>query len=98
MGQLKKMLATLKPLAKDAYRAAMASRESTSEDAARKVVRALFEHIPRHAILDAYAMAMMPQSHALLTAALAPDYRGPGYLPGNFPANRHLNSLRPRSS
>ena len=33
-----------------------------------------------------------------LTGALAPDYRGPGYLPGNFPANRHLNSLRPRSS
>jgi hypothetical protein len=33
-----------------------------------------------------------------LTGALAPDYRGPGYLPGNFPANRHLKSLRPRSS
>ena len=33
-----------------------------------------------------------------LTGALAPDYRGPGYLPGNFPANRHLNSLRPRPS
>ena len=29
-----------------------------------------------------------------LTGALAPDYRGPGYLP----RNRHLNSLRPRSS
>ena len=28
-----------------------------------------------------------------LTGALAPDYRGPGYLP----RNRHLNSLRPRS-
>ena len=29
-----------------------------------------------------------------LTGALAPDYRGPGYLP----RNRHLDSLRPRSS
>ena len=29
-----------------------------------------------------------------LTGALAADYRGPGYLP----RNRHLNSLRPRSS
>ena len=85
ISQLMKMLATLKPLAKDAYKAAMAAREGKNEEAARQVVRALFEHIPRHAILDAYAMAMMPQSHALLTAALAPDYRGPGYLPQNRP-------------
>jgi hypothetical protein len=82
---LKTMLATLKPLAKDAYIAAMAAREDKSEAAARKVVRALFEHIPRDAILDAYAQAMWPLPHALLTAALAPDYRGPGYLPGNGP-------------
>ena len=54
---LKKMLATLKPLAKDAYKAAMAAREGKDAAAAQKVVRALFEHIPRDAILDAYAAA-----------------------------------------
>ena len=54
---LKKMLATLKPLAKDAYKAAMAAREGKDAAAAQKVVRALFEHIPRDAILDAYAGA-----------------------------------------
>ena len=54
---LKKMLATLKPLAKDAYKAAMAVREGKDAAAAQKVVRALFEHIPRDAILDAYAGA-----------------------------------------
>ena len=57
LGELKKMLATLKPFAKDAYRAAMAAREDKNEGSARKVVRALFEHIPRVAILDAYAQA-----------------------------------------
>ena len=55
--ELKKMLATLKPLAKDAYKAAMAAREGKDAAAAQKVVRALFEHIPRDAILDAYAGA-----------------------------------------
>ena len=54
---LKKMLATLKPLAKDAYKAAMAARQGKDAAAAQKVVRALFEHIPRDAILDAYAGA-----------------------------------------
>ena len=54
---LKKMLTTLKPLAKDAYKAAMAAREGKDAAAAQKVVRALFEHIPRDAILDAYAGA-----------------------------------------
>ena len=54
---LKKMLATLKPLAKDAYKAAMAAREGKDAAAAQKVVRALFEHVPRDAILDAYAGA-----------------------------------------
>ena len=54
---LKKMLATLKPLAKDAYKAAMAAREGKDAAAAQKVVRALFDHIPRDAILDAYAGA-----------------------------------------
>ena len=54
---LKKMLATLKPLAKDAYKAAMAAREGKDAAAAQKGVRALFEHIPRDAILDAYAGA-----------------------------------------
>ena len=44
--QLKKMLATLKPFAKDAYKAAMAAREGKDAAAARKVVRSLFEHIP----------------------------------------------------
>ena len=57
LGELKKMLATLKPLAKDAYKAAMAAREGKDAAAAQKVVRALFEHIPRDAILDAYAGA-----------------------------------------
>jgi hypothetical protein len=57
MTTLKKMLATLKPLNKVAYKAAMAARENKSEDAARKVVRGLFEHIPRGAILDAYEKA-----------------------------------------
>ena len=47
----------LKPLAKDAYKAAMAAREGKDAAAAQKVVRALFEHIPRDAILDAYAGA-----------------------------------------
>ena len=61
MGQLKKMLATLKPLARDAYKAAMATREGKDAAAARKVVRSLFEHIPRDAILDAYAKATNPQ-------------------------------------
>ena len=54
---LKKMLTTLKPLAKDAYKAAMAAREGKDAAAAQKVVRALFEHVPRDAILDAYAGA-----------------------------------------
>ena len=54
---LKKMLATLKPLAKDAYKAAMAARQGKDAAAAQKVVRALFEHVPRDAILDAYAGA-----------------------------------------
>ena len=58
---LKKMLATLKPLAKDAYKAAMAAREGKDAAAAQKVVRALFEHIPRDAILDAYAKATKPE-------------------------------------
>mmetsp|Transcript_22670 Transcript_22670/g.69756 ORF Transcript_22670/g.69756 Transcript_22670/m.69756 type:complete len:164 (-) Transcript_22670:18-509(-) len=57
ISQLMKMLATLKPLAKDAYKAAMAAREGKDAAAAQKVVRALFEHIPRDAILDAYAGA-----------------------------------------
>ena len=57
LGELKKMLATLKPFAKDAYKAAMAAREGKDAAAAQKVVRALFEHIPRDAILDAYAGA-----------------------------------------
>ena len=59
--QLKKMLATLKPFAKDAYKAAMAAREGKDAAAARKVVRSLFEHIPRDAILDAYAKATKPE-------------------------------------
>ena len=57
LGELKKMLATLKPLARDAFKAAMATREGKDAAAAQKVVRALFEHIPRDAILDAYAGA-----------------------------------------
>ena len=57
LDELKKMLATLKPLARDAFKAAMATREGKDAAAARKVVRALFEHIPRVAILDAYAQA-----------------------------------------
>ena len=61
LGELKKMLATLKPLARDAYKAAMAAREGKDAAAARKVVRALFEHIPRGAILDAYAKATKPE-------------------------------------
>jgi len=79
ISQLMKMLATLKPLAKDAYKAAMAAREGKNEEAARQVVRALFEHITRGAILDAYAKAYAPPG------ALALDYRGPGYLPENRP-------------
>jgi hypothetical protein len=81
ISQLMKMLATLKPLAKDAYKAAMAAREGKNDAAARQVVRALFEHIPRDAILDAYAKAYAPPGP--LTGALALDYRGPGYLPEN---------------
>ena len=38
-------------------KAAMAAREGKDAAAAQKVVRALFEHIPRDAILDAYAGA-----------------------------------------
>ena len=83
ISQLMKMLATLKPLAKDAYKAAMAAREGKNEEAARQVVRALFEHITRGAILDAYAKAYAPPGP--LTGALALDYRGPGYLPENRP-------------
>ena len=83
ISQLMKMLATLKPLAKDAYKAAMAAREGKNEEAARQVVRALFDHITRGAILDAYAKAYAPPGP--LTGALALDYRGPGYLPENRP-------------
>ena len=83
ISQLMKMLATLKPLAKDAYKAAMAAREGKNEEAARQVVRALFEHITRGAILDAYAKAYAPPGP--LTGALALDYRGPGHLPENRP-------------
>ena len=54
-----------------------------NEEAARQVVRALFEHITRGAILDAYAKAYAPPGP--LTGALALDYRGPGYLPENRP-------------
>ena len=61
LGELKKMLAALKPLARDAYKAAMATREGKDAAAARKVVRSLFEHIPRDAILDAYAKATKPE-------------------------------------
>ena len=61
MGQLKKMLATLKPFAKDAYKAAMAAREGKDAAAARKVVHSLFKHISRDAILDAYAKATKPE-------------------------------------
>jgi hypothetical protein len=61
LGELKKMLARLKPLARDAFKAAMATREGKDAAAARKVVRALFEHIPRGAILDAYAKATKPE-------------------------------------
>ena len=57
MTTLKKMLATLKPLNRDAYKAAMAARENKSEEAARKVVRDLSEHVPRGAIFDAYENA-----------------------------------------
>ena len=54
---LKKMIAMLKPLAKDAYKAAMAAREGKDAAAAQKVVRALFEHVPLDAILGAYVAA-----------------------------------------
>ena len=60
MGQLKKMLATLKPFARDAYKAAMATREGKDAAAARKVVRSLFEHITSGDILSAYAKATKP--------------------------------------
>ena len=61
LGELKKMLATLKPFAKDAYKAAMVAREGKDAAAARKVVHSLFKHIPRDAILDAYAKATKPE-------------------------------------
>ena len=61
LGELKKMLARLKPLARDAFKAAMATREGKDAAAARKVVRSLSEHISRHAILDAYAKATKPE-------------------------------------
>ena len=57
LSELKKILKTLKLFAKDAYKAAMAAREGKDAAAARKVVRALFEHIPRDAILGAYVAA-----------------------------------------
>ncbi len=60
LGQLKKMLATLKPFARDAYKAAMATREGKDAAAARKVVRSLFEHITSGDILSAYAKATKP--------------------------------------
>ena len=61
LGELMKMLATLKPFAKDAYKAAMAAREGKDAAAARKVVRSLFEHISRGDILNAYAKATKPE-------------------------------------
>ena len=61
LGELKKMLATLKPLARDAFKAAMATREGKDAAAVLKVVRALFEHIHRGAILSAYAQATKPE-------------------------------------
>ena len=50
---LKKMLATLKPLAKDAYKAAWPRARRQGRGGRAEGVRALFEHIPRDAILDA---------------------------------------------
>ena len=75
LGELKKMLATLKPFAKDAYKAAMTAREGKDAAAARKVVRSLFEHIPRDAILDAYAKATNTNWHPDISGALARQKR-----------------------
>ena len=75
LGELKKMLATLKPLAKDAYKAAMAAREGKDAAAVQKVVRALFEHIPRGAILSAYAQATNTNWHPDVSDALARQKR-----------------------
>ena len=75
LGELKKMLATLKPLARDAFKAAMATREGKDAAAARKVVRSLFEHIPRDAILSAYAQATNTNWHPDISGALARQKR-----------------------
>jgi len=82
LGELKKMLATLKPFAKDAYKAAMAAREGKDAAAARKVVRSLFEHIPRDAILSAYAQATNTNWHPDISGALARQKRARQELEG----------------
>ena len=59
MGELKKMLAGLEQLAKEAYDKAMAEHAAADDtlSAAQKVVAALFDDVSRDRILDLYSAA-----------------------------------------
>ncbi len=59
MGELKKMLAGLEQLAKEAYDKAMAEHAAADDTrpAAQKVVEALFDDVSRDHILDLYSAA-----------------------------------------
>ena len=59
MGELKKMLAGLEQLAKEAYDKAMAEHAAADDTrpAAQKVVEALFDNVARGDILDLYSAA-----------------------------------------
>ena len=59
MGELKKMLAGLEQLAKEAYEKAMAEHAAADDTlpAAQKVIEALFDDVSRGDILDLYSAA-----------------------------------------